>query len=207
MTLPEDWSTLADDWRQGEAGAQAPALPALQARDRAARRQTTWVRAGGLLFSAVIVIGGARILRWHPNVLGVLLVLPAWLLVGVLWRLVILGSAGMEPRGEAATDFIDAAARQVRRRLGTIRTLVILIAVQALVLLLWALARFIERAGRPVPPDAPAWLWLALVAGVAIWWALRYRRRLQAQLNEIDHLAVGVLADEHLDRGARRQRC
>ena len=188
MTLPEDWSTLVDDWRQGEAGAQAPTLNALRARDRAARRQVTWVRAGGLLFSAVIVIGGARILRWHPNVVGLLLVLPAWLLVGVLWRLVILGSAGMEPRGEAATDFIDAAARQVRLRLGTMRTLLILIAVQAVVLLLWAAARFIERAGAPVPPDAPGWLSLAMVAGVAIWWAVRYRRTLQAQLDEIDNL-------------------
>lgn len=188
MTLPEDWTILADDWRQGEAGAQAPALHTLRARDRAARRLTTWVRAGGLLFSAVIVIGGARILRWHPNVLGFVLVIPAWLLVAVMWRLVILGSFGMDPRGEAATDFIDAAARQVRLRLNTMRTLVILIAVQAVVLLLWAAARFIERGGTPAPPDAPAWLSLGIVAGLALGWALRYRRRLQAELDEIDSL-------------------
>ena len=188
----EDWPVLADRWRQGEADATPPARQSLEARDAAARRRTGWIRLGGLLLSALILISGARILSHHPDLLGFTLVLPAWLLVAVMWRLAFAGSPRVDPRGETAADFIAIAGQQARSRLRALGTLVILIAVQAVVLLLWAAARFAERGRAPLPPDTPAWLGLGLVAVLALAWALRSRARLRAELEVIDRLREEV---------------
>jgi hypothetical protein len=192
VTVPEDWSALAQEWRRGEAGAEAPTVEHLRTRERSARRQSTLVWAGGLLLSAVIVAGSTRVLYWHRDVFGMVLVLPAWLLVAAVGRPLVLGRAGTEPRGEPATDFIAAAANQLRGRLKAIGTVVILVAAQAAVLLIWASARVLESRGAPLPPDAIAWIALGIGAALVLGWSLWYRRRVHDQLAEVEHLRAEV---------------
>jgi hypothetical protein len=192
VTVPEDWSVLAQEWRRGEAGAEAPTVEHLRTRERSARRQSILVWAGGHLLSAVIVAGSTRILYWHRDLFGMVLVFPAWLLVAVVGRLLVQGRAGSEPRGEPATDFIAAAANRLRVRLKAIGTVVILVAAQAAMLIIWASARVLESRGAPLPPDAVAWITLGAGAALVLGWSLWYRRRVHDQLEEVERLRAEV---------------
>jgi len=186
MTPSDEWGPLTRDWRAGGADATIPPLEELRRRERGLRSRFAGLVVGGALLTAGTLLAGAQILRWHPTLPGVLLVLPAVLVVIVLWGLLLFSRADAASAGESSTEFIGAAVADIRRRTATLGILAGLIGVQAFTFLVWAVTRFLERAGSVRPGDGPRWAVSGFAAGLVLAWSLLHRRRLRRELQELE---------------------
>jgi hypothetical protein len=191
----DEWERWQEDWQGGGAVPDARQLPARRRRERrrmflAAAAETALALAacGGIAAALVHTPHGFD--RWWG--IAVLVMLAAsWAMAA--WQRRRVDSLAL---ADAAESFVELARRRCRRQLRAVRFAWLLAALELAFLVPWWIGGFRVHGLRPEWPLTWLAWWIPAAAILGLFAGTLYvRRRVRAELAQLDRLAAALRAD------------